>query len=195
MPSKLVRETQISHNYKVKASMSVFHNNEMCAQAKDLDRAMTDKARQEDFKKRTDLEQERDGLIEAAMQSTSRELEIDHVRHIVVDGVNEIYYNAKPHAPQPEWVKLDTDMGIAQLLREKEEAEAKVKELRTEVIHLREVVDSLNANRTVLVQGSQAGLKAESAAPISNEPVKSESVKEEPEDKKPELTDDEVAEL
>ena len=132
----------MSRNFLVQASMSVFHDREMCEQAREIEREMVEQAREERTKerKKTQLENQRDGLIKGAT-SQDAPLEIDKVRHIVVDGINKIYYNGKPHAPEPEWIELDTDIMFAQVLEEKAELEKKVEHQEQEILRLRESLD------------------------------------------------------
>lgn len=147
MPTKLVKNTQLSNNFLVQASMSVFHEREMCDQAREIEREMVKQEREERTKerKKTQLENQRDGLIKGATTQDDP-IEIDKVRHIVVDGINKIYYNAKPHAPQPEWVELDTDIMFAQVLVEKEELEKKIAQQEEEILRLRETIDTKQAD-------------------------------------------------
>lgn len=168
MPKKVVDTTIISHNYAAKVSMSVFHDREMCRAVEDLEREMVNEQREE--KRKTKLELERDGLIQSAMNASElNQIDIDKIRHIIVDGVIEIFYNAKPNAPQPEWVKLDTDIGIAHLLKEKEDAEAEVAKLQLENIHLREIMDSAKVEHTPLTEAPVTKTEVDSDEPTDDE--------------------------
>lgn len=142
MPTKLVKNTQLSNNFLVQASMSVFHERELCEEARSIEREMVEQEREERTKerKKTQLENQRDGLIKG-VTTQDDPIEIDKVRHIIVDGINKIYYNAKPHAPEPEWVELDTDIMFAQVLIEKEALEKQVEQQEQEILRLRENLD------------------------------------------------------
>jgi len=160
MPTKLVKNTQLSHNFLVQASMSVFHDREMCEQAREIEREMVEQAREvrTQERKKTQLENQRDGLIKGATTQDDP-LEIDKVRHIVVDGINKIYYNGKPHAPEPEWVELDTDIMFAQVLEEKAELEAKIAQQEQEILRLRESLDIKQAAASESDSGEAETLK------------------------------------
>lgn len=147
MPTKLVKNTQLSNNFLVQVSMSVFHDRELCEEAREIEREMVQQEREERTKerKKTQLENQRDGLIKG-VTAQDDPIEIDKVRHIIVDGINKIYYNAKPHAPQPEWVELDTDIMFAQVLVEKAELEKKIAQQAEEILRLRETIDSKRVN-------------------------------------------------
>lgn len=142
MPTKLVKNTRLSHNFLVQASMSVFHDREMCDQAREIEREMVENERAERTRerKKTQLENQRDGLIKG-VTTQDDPIEIDKVRHIVVDGINKIFYNAKPHAPEPDWVELDTDIMFAQVLSDKSELEKQIEQQEQEILRLRETLD------------------------------------------------------
>lgn len=146
MPTKLVKNTQLSNNFLVQASMSVFHERELCESAREIEREMVTEARGERTKerKKSALESQRDGLIKG-VTTQDDPIEIDKVRHIIVDGINKIYYNANPHAPQPNWIELDTDIMFAQVMEEKQALEQQIEQQQQEILRLRETIDQKQA--------------------------------------------------
>ena len=159
MPTKLVKNTQLSNNFLVQSSMSVFHERELCEEAREIEREMVNQVREERTKarKKTQLENQRDGLIKGVTVQDDP-IEIDKVRHIIVDGIDKIYYNATPHAPQPEWVELDTDIMFAQVLAEKAALEKKLTQQAEEILRLRETID------TKQVEADRSGVSEQEAS-------------------------------
>ena len=69
-------------------------------------------------------------------------MEVDQVIHVIVNGVEDIYYKTAVNR-DPQWKRLDKDLNIGDILRERTALRKEIKSLRAMNLRLQEEVEKL----------------------------------------------------